>query len=375
MTSKLITPESPLLVPPLLAAEIGLTEAVILQQIHYFCQISKHIKRDGRRWFWKTLKDWGQTLPFLTTSAIRRAIANLRDNFKLIDVCRHSEKTWYQANWFTVNVENVQALWNRICQNQQIDVSVLELSNCSHTADHNKDFPLKDFASQQHSAVELEKSEEVKPEVLECDQEGACQTPELELPQVTRYVDEPEQDDSTSEIDTHEGHSSAAVSGFHNEESGDDDYTEPVDKSVQPSHQEVQEVLQQLREIPCTPQFRLNGEIQRTVRRYWANVPGAIAYLKEAVRTWKGVKSPEAVFVAACKEGRKPEVQQAKSGAFVADVAVGIAWFEWARGQRIVIAMSGEVVYTPDGEAVELQEMMRRYQVVSDTTRRVCCTI
>ncbi|WP_242044991.1 hypothetical protein [Anabaena azotica] len=130
---------------------------------------------------------------------------------------------------------------------------------------------------------------------------------------------------------------------------------EQTKKSVQPSQEEVQEVLQQLRDIPCTPQFRLNGEIQRTVRRYWQNVPGAIAYLKEAVRTWKGVKSPEAVFVAACKEGRKPESAQAKS-----EVA---AWFEWARRQRIVIAMSGEVVYTPDGEAVALTEMMRRFPV------------
>nr|MDZ8286358.1 hypothetical protein [Nostoc sp. ChiSLP01] len=81
----------------------------------------------------------------------------------------------------------------------------------------------------------------------------------------------------------------------------------------------------------------------------------AIAYLKEAIRTWKGIKSPEAVFVAACNEGRKPEVQHAKSGA--------IAWFEWARRQRIVIAMSGETVYTLDGEPVALQEMMRRYPV------------
>ncbi|BCL39806.1 hypothetical protein [Nostoc sp. MS1] len=364
MTSKLITPESPLLVPPLLAAEIGLTEAVILQQIHYFCQISKHIKRDGRRWFWKTLKDWGQTLPFLTTSAIRRAIANLRDNFKLIDVCRHSEKTWYQANWFTVNVENVQALWNRICQNQQIDVSAFELSNCSPLADHNKDFPLKDFASQQHSAVEPFKTEGLEAKILECDQGGTCQAAESEFPQISHFptgrsanVDEPGQNDSTSEKDTHDGHSSAVpvASNFQHEDSSNDDYTEPVEKSVQPSHQEVQDVLQQLREIPCTPQFRLNGEIQRTVKRYWENVPGAIAYLKEAVRTWKGIKSPEAVFVAACKEGRKPESAQVKSGA--------IAWFEWARQQRIVIAMSGQVVYTPDGEAVALAEMMRRYPV------------
>ncbi len=36
-------------------------------------------------------------------------------------------------------------------------------------------------------------------------------------------------------------------------------------------------------------------------------------------------------------------------------------WFEWARGQRIVLAMSGEVVYTTDGEAVALVEMMRKY--------------
>ncbi|MBD2302578.1 MULTISPECIES: hypothetical protein [Nostocales] len=122
--------------------------------------------------------------------------------------------------------------------------------------------------------------------------------------------------------------------------------------------------MQQLRKIPCTPQFRLNTEIQRTAKRYWENVPGAIAYLKEALRTWKEVKSPEAVFVAACKEGRKPEVQQDKPGA--------IAWFEWARKNRIVIAMSGEIVYTPDGEAVAIAEMMRRCPVIEDgkTTAR-----
>jgi hypothetical protein len=31
--------------------------------------------------------------------------------------------------------------------------------------------------------------------------------------------------------------------------------------------------------------------------------------------------------------------------------------------QRIVLAMSGGVVYIPDGEALELQEMMRRFEV------------
>ncbi|MGJ5630113.1 hypothetical protein ABF638_12825 (plasmid) [Nostoc sp. CALU 1950] len=39
------------------------------------------------------------------------------------------------------------------------------------------------------------------------------------------------------------------------------------------------------------------------------------------------------------------------------------AWFEWARRQRIVLAMSGGVVYTPDGKAVELQKIMRQFPV------------
>ncbi|MBN3908325.1 MAG: hypothetical protein HWQ35_17820 [Nostoc sp. NMS1] len=38
-------------------------------------------------------------------------------------------------------------------------------------------------------------------------------------------------------------------------------------------------------------------------------------------------------------------------------------WFKWARRQRVVIAMSGEVVYTPEGKAVALAEMMRRFPV------------
>ncbi|MDZ8262977.1 hypothetical protein [Nostoc sp. ChiQUE01b] len=211
---------------------------------------------------------------------------------------------------------------------------------------------------QQHSAVELKKSKEVKTEILDCDQEGVCQTVEPELPEIAHFVEDIEQDNSTTETDHHEDKFSAAPveSNFCDEDFGDDDYAfESVEKSIQPTNQKVQEVLQQLRQIPCTPQFRLNAQIQRTVRRCWENVPGAIAYLKEAIRTWKGIKSPEAVFVAACKEGRKPEVQQAKSGA--------IAWFEWARKQQIVIAMSGEVVYTPDGEAVAVAEMMRRCPV------------
>ncbi|MHC5862086.1 hypothetical protein [Nostoc sp.] len=79
--------------------------------------------------------------------------------------------------------------------------------------------------------------------------------------------------------------------------------------------------------------------------------------LKEALQTRIDVNSPESVFVV-CKEERRTESTQAKSAVK--------NWFKWARRQRIVIAMSGEVVYTPDGEAVAVAEMMRRFPVIED---------
>ncbi|NJO60352.1 MAG: hypothetical protein HC836_19395 [Richelia sp. RM2_1_2] len=55
--------------------------------------------------------------------------------------------------------------------------------------------------------------------------------------------------------------------------------------------------------------------------------------------------------MATCKNGEKPK------NTVTNDVSV---WFEWARKERIVLAMSGGVAYTPDGEAVEIKEMMQR---------------
>ncbi|MBD2253326.1 hypothetical protein [Nostoc parmelioides] len=313
--------------------------------IEYFRHWTKwKLKNHRTPWIYQPLKRiYADLMGEHSLHVIRSAIA-LLEEMEIITKQKNpgngQDRTWqYKLNLDVLN----GLLGHRKCKTERSRFSAEQ---------YHRNQP-QTSKPQQHSAVEPPKSEELENEILDCDQEGAGQTPELELPQITHFVEKIEQVDSTSKTDTHDGHSSAAVSGFHNEDSGDDDYIELQEKSVQPSQQEVQEVLQQLREIPCTPQFRLNGEIQSTVKRYWGNVPGAIAYLKEAVRTWKGIKSPEAVFVVACKEGRKPEAQQAKSEA--------IAWFEWARKNRIVIAMSGETVYTPEGEAVALAEMMRRY--------------
>ncbi|BAZ39385.1 hypothetical protein NIES4101_53380 [Calothrix sp. NIES-4101] len=191
MSSKIITPETPLLIPPLLAAEIGWKEATILQQIHYFCGISKHIKDDGKKWFWKTLESWRETLPFLSLSSIRRAIANLKDKFGLIEVKKHSKETWYQANWFTINFEALESLWLSICSNQQMHMSNLDTSTCSSRANHIKDYSSENLSSNIFFNKEAEK---MKVEEMEIKIEDYTPKPAIPIEKVA------DKDNSTTPV-------------------------------------------------------------------------------------------------------------------------------------------------------------------------------
>jgi hypothetical protein len=90
------------------------------------------------------------------------------------------------------------------------------------------------------------------------------------------------------------------------------------------------------------------------IKKYWENVAGAIARVKEALQQgW--CQNPTGLFINSCKKGIKPQKSQVSN-----DVS---EWFTWARSRRIVIAMTGETAYTPNGEPVSLQEMMKLHPI------------
>ncbi|WP_349654885.1 hypothetical protein [Neobacillus sp. DY30] len=74
--SRLLINESPVMIIPSLAAKIGLNEAVVLQQIHYWLGISKH-KIEGKTWVYNTYEEWQKQLPFWSVSTIKRSIRSL----------------------------------------------------------------------------------------------------------------------------------------------------------------------------------------------------------------------------------------------------------------------------------------------------------
>jgi hypothetical protein len=94
--SRLLINERPVMIIPSLATKIGLNEAVVLQQIHYWLGISKH-KKEGRTWVYNTYEDWQKQLPFWSISTIKRTIRSLEMLGLLLS------ENWNRRKWIRQN--------------------------------------------------------------------------------------------------------------------------------------------------------------------------------------------------------------------------------------------------------------------------------
>ena len=114
--SKLLLDESPLIVIPSLAVKVGLNEAIILQQIHYWVRKSKD------KWVYNSYKQWQVQFPFFSESTIKRAITNLKKKGILI-VEQKSKKDWDRSNHYTIDYEVMDQLNESDCTERkgQID--------------------------------------------------------------------------------------------------------------------------------------------------------------------------------------------------------------------------------------------------------------
>ena len=99
--------QKPLLLPPQLARKIGLNAALVLQQIHYWLQKSKHLI-GGVRWIYNSFTAWAAQLP-MSTRTIQRAIAKLKV-LRLIKVERRAAQEWDQTNWYSIDYQRLTEL-------------------------------------------------------------------------------------------------------------------------------------------------------------------------------------------------------------------------------------------------------------------------
>ena len=123
--SSLLSDDYPILVLPKLATEIGLNEAIILQQMHYWINKSNHI-HDNKRWIYNSYKEWEQHFPFWSNATIRRTISSLEKQ-ELVLVGNYNKAGFDKTKWYSINYSTLEGVSKRFAQNEQ--------TSCSKRAD------------------------------------------------------------------------------------------------------------------------------------------------------------------------------------------------------------------------------------------------
>jgi uncharacterized phage protein (TIGR02220 family) len=126
--SKLLIDDRPLQVLPSLAEKIGLNEAVLTQQIHYWLQKKENL-RDGKYWVFGTYKYWQEQFPFWSNITIRRTFTSL-ENTKILITGNYNKKGYDNTKWYTVNYEQLR----KIEEGMSKPLDQIEQATCSNRA-------------------------------------------------------------------------------------------------------------------------------------------------------------------------------------------------------------------------------------------------
>lgn len=111
--NNLLISEPPLQVLPSLAVKVGLNEAIVLQQFHYWLQRSKNV-RDGNKWIYNSISEWQKQFPFWSKDTVKRAINSLEKQGCLI-VGNYNKAKFDKTKWYRINYDSLCT--NRMGQN------------------------------------------------------------------------------------------------------------------------------------------------------------------------------------------------------------------------------------------------------------------
>lgn len=187
-TSNLLFKEEPLVVNRLAAKVLGLNEAIVIQQIHYWLEINRKAKvnfYDERTWTYNTYEDWQKNnFDFWSLSTLKRIFKNLFDKGILIksnyNLHKYDRKLWVSIDYNKLdllldeynnkNTENVEI--STECQNDTMSnsniVSKWNYGKCQNDTMENVKMipPIAETSTETSTEISLATQSEDKPLVV-----------------------------------------------------------------------------------------------------------------------------------------------------------------------------------------------------------------
>lgn len=137
--SDIFSDRNTLIIKTRLALLIGLQEAIVLGQVHYWLKYKENVGQDfinGRYWIYNTYEQWQKQFPFWSISTIRRIFSKLEKQGLLIagnfNKVGYDHTKWYSIDYKKLDAINLPSVQsdhnacsnraNRSVQNEQTDI-------------------------------------------------------------------------------------------------------------------------------------------------------------------------------------------------------------------------------------------------------------
>lgn len=120
--SSLLISETPHQVIPSLAVELGLNEAIFIQQLHWRIQNNECYYHDECLWWYHSRENWKQAFPYWSEATIKRIVQSLKKQ-KIITVKQLSpqilKKKTDRTNWFSINHDAIDRISEKVARQKQ----------------------------------------------------------------------------------------------------------------------------------------------------------------------------------------------------------------------------------------------------------------
>jgi len=165
----LLIAEPPLQVLPSLAEKIGLNEAIILQQLHYWLDNPKSGKTiDGTKWIYNTYKEWQENFPFWSERTIRRSFKNLEE---IGIVISYQQNSYDREKYYRIDYDKMDTLnrtdWTLPCgQNGRMDVDKMDDSLTESTSENSSESTQKKSPAPLPEEIEISTIQKTLEEII-----------------------------------------------------------------------------------------------------------------------------------------------------------------------------------------------------------------
>lgn len=110
--------EQPIVINKLLAKKIGLNEAIVIQQLHYWIKNNKKANRNFKNekfWTYNSIRQWRENeFVFWSEKTIERILKSL-ENKELIEVGNYNKDKRDKTKWYTINYKKLNNIYYDEC--------------------------------------------------------------------------------------------------------------------------------------------------------------------------------------------------------------------------------------------------------------------